>query len=76
MKLKTLKDLNLECWNSENRNSCSYELRQEAIKWTRFGMANLEKSKAHKDFKLLKTMEYGVRHFIMDFFNITEEDLE
>ena len=63
MKLKTLKDM--EVWSDWVKHK---ELRQEAIKWVKFYRSAIDRD----------TDQYwnpAVR-FIMNFFNLTEEDLK
>ncbi len=77
MKLKTLEDigkLKRECCSIEDCNNiCEKCIKQEAIKWMQLGINNLKKYPNNEKYSW---MESGVRQFILEFFNITEEDLK
>ena len=84
MKLKTLKDLIIDKGyvvdNIIDKNWVnSTELKQEAIKWIKFGRKNLNGEKENPtgfNIEKLEIVESGVSQFILEFFNITEEDLK
>ena len=66
MKLKTLKDI-------ENLGMLRENIRAEAIKWVKKGRKNLEEYKDDRDYVAI---EFGVRRFVKDFFNVTEEEFK
>ena len=61
MKLKTLKDLDL---NVNEYSDAEYIIKQESIKWVKERMIT----------SLIG--DYTAKKYFMDFFNITEEDLK
>ena len=73
--LKTLKDLELygDVDKTKYENVSSVELRQEAIKWIKYGFKQIYELEG--DEKNILCVKGGIDSF-KRFFNITEEDLE